>query len=53
VGLADLAIITGDLLNNAAAKRSDFDLGGSVGLGDFALFSEQLLGAGNPQELCP
>jgi hypothetical protein len=53
VGLADLAIMTSDLLNNAAAQRSDFDLNGSVGLGDLALFSQQLLGAGSTQVLCP
>jgi len=42
-GLGDLALFTANLLSNAAAQETDFDLNGTTGLGDLSLFATELL----------
>jgi len=42
-GLGDLAHLANNLINNASAQETDFDLNGTTGLGDLSLFSTELL----------
>jgi len=51
VALADLTAFTVDFMTHPATMRSDFDLNNVVGLGDFAIFSDQF--NVTPQALCP
>jgi hypothetical protein len=43
--LSDLSAFSADYLSNPTASETDFDLNGTTGLGDFAIFSSEYNGA--------